>query len=136
MTDQWTAEYDDGGKFDKFFRGLPSYEQAVVSAAIEKVLEVYGQDICSGSWGKPLGGGLYEFRIGTTLDSLMLGDSDYVEAAGNDKKVLIRIFCAFYGEKVALLHHGYNKGKDPSAKRQQREIKAARKIHKRWAANK
>jgi hypothetical protein len=31
-----------------------------------------------------------------------------------------------------ILHHGYNKGKDPSKRRQAREIAAARRIHAEW----
>jgi len=34
----------------------------------------------------------------------------------------------FYGEKVVLLLGGYDKGKDPKEKRQQREIARARKL--------
>lgn len=135
MKSEWSTEYDEGGKFERFFLSLEGYEQAVVAAAIEHVLEVHGIDICSGSWGKSLGEGLYEFRIGTSLSALLKGSPDYEESPGEDKKVLVRVFCAFQGEKIVLLHHGYNKGKDPSKKRQQKEIKTARKLHKAWKAS-
>jgi len=46
--------------------------------------------------------------------------------------VLLRVFCTFYGDKIVLLYHGYNKKADPSEKRQQREIVKARKIHEHW----
>lgn len=36
-------------------------------------------------------------------------------------------FCHAYGDKVVLLLNGYDKGEDPSGRRQQREIRLARK---------
>ena len=46
--------------------------------------------------------------------------------------VLIRVICTFHGDKIVLLSSGYDKKKDPSDKRQQREIAKARKIHEQW----
>ncbi len=101
--------------------------------AFEHVLQVYGIDICSGEWGKPLGDGLYEFRIRKSLRTiLMSADIEVPEEAVVDRSVLIRVFCTFHGDKIVLLYHGYNKKRDPSAKRQQREIAKARKFHERW----
>ena len=42
--------------------------------------------------------------------------------------VLLRVFVHFRIEKVILLLGGYDKGKSPKAKRQQREIERARKL--------
>lgn len=39
------------------------------------------------------------------------------------------------GDKVTLLFQGYDKGKDPSDKKQQREIDKARKMLKSWKQN-
>ena len=41
--------------------------------------------------------------------------------------MLLRVFFHAYGERVVLLLGGYNKGKAPSERRQQREIATARK---------
>ncbi|MGP5124810.1 hypothetical protein ACTXJU_18305, partial [Glutamicibacter ardleyensis] len=49
-----------------------------------------------------------------------------------DKTVLLRIFCTFRGNRIVLLFQGYDKGKDPSSKRQEREIKQARKHLRAW----
>jgi hypothetical protein len=46
--------------------------------------------------------------------------------------VLLRVFCTFYGDRIVLLYHGYNKKADPSEKRQNREIAKARKLHEWW----
>lgn len=100
----------------------------MVLAAIDNVLKVYGIDICNGEWGKPLGGGLYEFRIRKPLHMITVDTGTF---AGN-RPVLLRLFCTFYGNKAVLLYHGYDKKADPSVKRQQHEIAKARKLHQRW----
>ncbi len=128
----WSVEYE-GDRFERFLRSLPPYEQAVLVAAIEHVLQVYGIDICSGEWGKPLGGGLYEFRVRRSLQSVLSSAGlEPTEGAGADRSVLLRVFCTFHGDKIVLLYHGYDKRTDPSEKRQQKEIAKARRIHDRW----
>lgn len=129
---EWSVEYE-GASFERFLFSLPSYEQAVLVAAVEHVLKAHGIDICSGEWGTPLGEGLYEFRIRKSLRTILAsarlvppGDT------GADRSVLLRVFCTFYGDKIVLLYHGYDKKADPSVKRQQREIARARKIHEHW----
>jgi hypothetical protein len=42
--------------------------------------------------------------------------------------VLLRVFVHFHGAKVILLIGGYDKGGDPSERRQQREIREARRL--------
>ncbi|MBF4574189.1 hypothetical protein ITJ64_16895 [Herbiconiux sp. VKM Ac-1786] len=55
-----------------------------------------------------------------------------VSRAGADRRVLLRVFCTFYGDRIVLLHHGYDKGADPSERRQNREIARARRLHEEW----
>ena len=43
----WSVEYE-GDAFERFLFSLPGYEQAVLIAAIEHVLQPYGIEICSG----------------------------------------------------------------------------------------
>lgn len=131
--DLWTVEYE-GELFERFFHGLPEYEQAALAAAITEVLQVRGIDVCAGEWGKPLGGGLYEFRIRRSLQAILkeAGSSIPDDLAGIDRQVLLRVFCTFYGQRVVLSYSGYDKRKDPSRKRQDREVARARKIHRRW----
>lgn len=128
----WSIEYE-GDAFERFLESLPGYEQAVLVAAIEHVLQVHGIEVCSGEWGKPLGDGLYEFRIRKSLGSILsTAGVEPPQATGSDRTVLLRVFCTFYGEKIVLLLSGYNKKTDPSDKRQQREIARARKLLARW----
>lgn len=129
----WTIEYE-GAAFERFSLSLRQYEQAVLTAALEKVLHVHGIAICSGEWGKPLGDGLFEFRIRKSLDAILgsTGTGLPTGFAGTDRPVLLRVFCTFYGNKIVLLYSGFDKKRDPSAKKQQKEIVRARKIHKEW----
>jgi len=47
---------------------------------------------------------------------------------------LLRVFCHAHGEKVVLLLGGYDKGREPSAKRQNVEIKRVKQRLVRWKA--
>ena len=119
----WSIEYE-GADFERFFSKLGGYEQAVLAAAINHVLKVHGVDICQGDWGKPLGDGLYEFRVRRSLQAILseAGLDAPPDLGGADRTVLLRVFCTFHGDRIVLLFHGYDKKKDPSEKRQEREI--------------
>ena len=130
MVERWAIEIasDD---FERFMRKLPEYERDVVDAAIRYVLAVEGIAICDTEWGKALGGGLYEFRVRRSLAAIL--SSAGISGTGRARRaVVVRVFCAFSGNKVVLLLGGYDKLRDPSAKRQQREIHAARATLAAW----
>ena len=100
------------------------------SAAIEGVLCALGLDLAKTEWLKALGGGLFEFRIRHTAEEIAarFGVETPVESSGAPESVLLRLFVHFYRQKVVLLFGGYDKGRAPSVKRQQTEIKEARKL--------
>jgi len=127
---EWTVEIA-GDDFVRFMRKLPEYERDVVDAAIHLVLAVEGIAICDTEWGKALGGGLYEFRVRRSLATI-LSSAGIADANRARRAVLVRVFCAFSGNKVIILLGGYDKLRDPSAKRQQREIAAARAALSAW----
>ncbi len=127
----WTIRLSDEKSFNRFVKKLSPYEEAVLFAAIDYILKPLGDDICSGEWGKPLGQGLYEFRVRQSLAAIYSGAGLTEEELPANAKlphssVLLRVFCTFEGSEVVLLLGGYNKGKDPSKRRQQVEIKKAR----------
>ena len=66
----WSVDYE-GNACERLLFSLPDYEQAVLVAAIEHVLQAYGIDICAGEYGKPLGEGLYEFRVRKSLRTIL-----------------------------------------------------------------
>lgn len=110
---------------------------AQLTAPVERFLEVYGPDICAGEWGKPLGSGLYEFRVSKSLAAIYSAAGvDRSPEPGDERRVLIRLFCTFYGDKIVLIYHGYDKGRDSSSRRQKKEIAKARAAHIQWKQTK
>ena len=72
------------------------------------------------SWEK----GLFEFRVDRTVKP---GDKIA-------EKIVLRVFCHAHGDRKILVLHGYDKGKSPSSRRQQREIETARSRLASWRA--
>jgi hypothetical protein len=105
---------------------LTDLELAALLSGFEHVLSHLGVNVCASEWGTHLGEGLFEFRIRHTAGEIaaMFGSGG---SGGGRGKVLLRVFCHAYGAKVVLLLNGYDKGGDPSGKRQQKEIRLARK---------
>jgi len=88
-------------------------ERRALGTAMREILQRQGIGVCGTPFGRQLGGGLFEFRL-------------------RESELLLRVFCHAYGERIVLLVHGYDKGDDPSAKRQTREIAEARRRLVRW----
>jgi len=89
------------------------------------ILQRHGVSVCGSEFGKQLGGGLFEFRLRDVVDA---------PDGGGSERVLLRVFCHAYGERVVLLLGGYDKGRSPSRSRQAREIATARTRLARWQA--
>lgn len=125
----WTVEFfeDDQGRQPArtWLDSLDSLKRASAIAAIEVVLTERGLDVCGTEYGRQLGSGLFEFRI--RHDEAVIRGKAGDGSDGERGEVLLRIFCHAYGQRVVLLLGGYDKGVDPSTRRQSREIEAARK---------
>lgn len=133
----WTVEFyeDAGGKrpVETWMAGLSTAEYAAVRAAIVHVLEPQGLALASTPWITPLGSGLYEFRIrhdAATIESMYRGSGTSRSRAPG--KILLRLFVHFHGNKIVLMLHGYDKGKDNSPTRQNKEIQRAQKMLRTW----
>lgn len=107
-----------------WLRGLSLRKRQVFGAAMNSVLQHLGVAVCETKYGKQLGGGLFEFRLRQ--------DADSMEPGLPPEKILLRGFCHAHGDKIVLLLGGYDKGEDPSRKRQQGEIEVARKRLADW----
>jgi putative component of toxin-antitoxin plasmid stabilization module len=109
---------------------LSDFKAAALDAAVVRVLCALGIDLAKTEWLKALGDGLFEFRIRHTAEEIVarFGDESPMDRSGAPESVLLRVFVHFYGQKVVLLLGGYDKGRAPSPKRQQAEIKQARKL--------
>lgn len=140
-TAPWKLEVfatDDGAEpFTTFADNLDDFTWAALDAALRAVLAPRGLDLVRTEWLKPLGTGLHEFRVRHDAAEIeqMFGGVDADEAANAispPRAILLRVFVHFYGDKVVLLLSGYDKAKDPSAKRQERDITQARKYLTAW----
>lgn len=137
----WTLEfYEEGGREPvlDFLRGLDELKEQALAAALRHVLAYEGLGVCGSSWGRWIAGapGIFEFRVrheaATILHERGLPVPAGMDAGSED--VLLRVFCHAHGQKVVLLLAAYDKGRDPSAKRQRAEIKRAKQRLKRWRA--
>ena len=90
--------------------------------SMRQQLQEKGVGICATSYGKQLGRGLFEFRLRRDPSSLAPPGQRPAPSA----RILLRVFCHAYGNKVVLLLGGYDKGADPSPRRQNDEIGIAR----------
>lgn len=130
---EWTLrvyEALDGTRpFEALLAGLDEYRREVLVIALRTVLARQGHNVCSSEWGKALRQGLYEFRVRKSLSVLCHAAGLEVPAGIRaDQQVLLRVFFAVEGQRVVLLLGGYDKGADPSEKRQEREIAMARRL--------
>jgi hypothetical protein len=109
---------------------LSPRRRRALGTAMRRVLQQLGIGVCATEYGKQLGGGLFEFRLrGQDLAKVApaRGPAEPAEA-----KMLLRVFCHAYGDRIVLLLAGYDKGDQPSARRQSAEIALARKRLKDW----
>jgi hypothetical protein len=125
----WEVEFfedDDGDEpVTRFLLDLKSPKRLAAIAAIEIVLAQQGIDVCRSDYGRPLGDGLYEFRV--RRDESTIRKRKGGATRGSSEAVLLRFFFTVYGDRIVLLLGGYDKGDDPSTRRQDREIRRARK---------
>jgi hypothetical protein len=123
-------EAEDGSvPYERFIGKLSDFQFAALDAAMGRVLAIRGLDLVRTEWLKALGEGLHEFRVRHDADEIaqMVGGEVSARARAPEA-VLLRVFVHFHGARVILLIGGYDKGGDPSERRQQREIREARRL--------
>jgi hypothetical protein len=115
---------------------LSATQRRAIGVALHEILGYEGVGVCQTEFGKALGGGLYEFRLRHDADEILARKGSLRRVAdklrGRSERILLRVFFHPHGDKLVLLLGGYDKGRYPSAKRQQQEIAAARKRLQDW----
>jgi len=109
---------------------LSPRKRRALGRAMGRILQALGVGVCGTEYGKQLGGGLFEFRLrGRDLARVVpaAGAGDPAEA-----RMLLRVFCHAYGDRIVLLLAGYDKGEHTSARRQSAEIALARSRLRDW----
>ncbi len=122
---------DEGGDEPvlDWLRSLDSAKRRAIGVAMHEILAKMGVEVCGTEFGKQLGQGLFEFRVRQPADQVLAraGHAKKGGGVGDEKNILLRVYCHAYADRVILLVAGYDKGKDASAKRENKEIALARK---------
>ena len=98
---------------------LTRVQRAALGRAMREVLQEKGVGVCGTEFGRQLRKGLFEFRLRRSVDE-------------EGEKILLRVFCHAYGNRIVLLLGGYDKGADPPPRRQNEEIAIARSRLADW----
>jgi hypothetical protein len=138
---EWEIEFYEEDRREPvldFLRDLDQIKKQALAAALSNVLAYEGIGVCRSSWGKWVQGapGIFEFRVRHDAASILSERGLPVpkELKEGSSEILLRVFCHAHGKKVVLLLAGYDKGKEPSSKRQNTEIKRAKQRLTRWKA--
>ena len=103
----WEIEIHYEFDYAGFLKSLKTEHALAVSIFLFEVAQISDLKQAPKSWIKPLKSGLFEFRISSS-------------------GALIRIFFTYKKGRIIFLLGAYDKGADPSSKRQQNEIAIAR----------
>lgn len=116
--------------YESFRTSLDEYARAALDISVQEILAKQGHNVCaSPKTGKNLKRGLYEFKIGKPLATICSDLGIPVPPQFSEAKdVLLRVFFSVEGAKIVLLLSGYNKKKDDSSRRQDKEIEVARTL--------
>lgn len=106
---------------------LTPTQRRAIGVAMAEILQIEGIGVCRGAYGKQLGDGLFEFRLRHDAGEILRSLGKPARDEPQRERILLRVFCHAHGDQLILLLGGYDKGADPSAKRQQREITEARR---------
>ena len=134
---EWYREGDDAPVYRWLTEELSEQACALVGAAILEILQADGPNVCETRFGRQLGKGIFEFRLDGDPQPWI--DEARKRRGKNPKNreppegaVQYRIFCHAHGNKIILLLGAYDKGEDPSKRRQADEIQTARKRLRTW----
>lgn len=106
---------------------LTPTQRRAAGVALREILEPLGVGVCRTAYGKQLGDGLFEFRLRHDAAEVLRSVGKPARPGSGGERILLRIFCHALGDRLILLLAGYDKGADPSPRRQQREIQLARR---------
>lgn len=106
---------------------LTPFQRRSIGIAMSEILEVNGINVCDTEYGKNLGQGLFDFRLRHGADDIVAMFTTKTPDERDKEPILLRVYCHAYGDKIVLLLAGYDKQADASRKRENQEIKLARK---------
>jgi hypothetical protein len=100
-------EDEDGRQpFTVWAENLSETKFVSLDAALRLVLAERGLDLARTEWLKPLGEGLYEFRVRHDSDEIRQMFAGQGAPPRRRERILLRVFVHFYGGRVILLLGG------------------------------
>lgn len=138
----WEIEFfetNDGRKpvLEWIKTDLSPTKRRALGTSMRRVLQTQGPAVARSGWGRPVEKGIFEFRLrmnGKEIINLEAEIHGITEGEARERfglnpseDVLLRVFCTSRAGTVVLLLHAYDKGEDPSKRRQQNEIAEARR---------
>lgn len=135
----YTLEFYEDANGDepvlRWLRSLTPRKRRAMGVALFEILQHEGPNVVGSNFGKPIGGGIFEFRLDQDATQVLArkGKAGKPEPGG-PAKILLRLFCHAHGNKILLLLAGYDKGTRPSARQQQEQIQLAKERLKDWKA--
>jgi hypothetical protein len=115
----FTIEFYEAPTGDKPVLGwirqdLSVRQRRALGYALYRLLQRHDIGICDTEFGRQLGGGLFEFRL-------------RLSERTDGERATLRVFCHATGDHLVLLLGAYDKGRDPTRRRQAIEIRTARR---------
>ena len=116
--------------------GLSPQKRRALGTAMNEILQDLGPEVVKTNFGKALGQGLFEFRLDQDVGQILArkGKKPKRRDLADGGRILLRVFCHAFGNRIVLLLGGYDKGERPSMPHQQSQIGVARVRLKEWKA--
>ncbi len=119
----------------RWLRGLSPRKRRAMGVALFEILQHEGPYVVGTNFGKPIGGGIFEFRLDQDSAEILARKGKRARPEKSEPaKILLRVFCHAHGNKIILLLAGYDKGERPTARHQQEQIQLAKERLKSWKA--
>jgi len=139
VTPSYTLEFYEDEHGDepvlRWLRELTPRKRRAMGVALYEILQYEGPHVVGTNFGKPIGGGIFEFRLDQDASQILARKGKPARTETSEPaKILLRVFCHAHGDKVVLLLAGYDKGERPSARHQQEQIELAKERLRDWKA--
>ena len=119
----------------RWLRSLAPRKRRAMGVALFEILQHEGPNVVGTNFGKPIGGGVFEFRLDQDSTEILARKG---KSARPDRsppaKIVLRVFCHAHGNKVVLLLAGYDKAEHTSSGYQQAQIEIAKARLRAWRA--
>ena len=127
-------EDDDGNEpVLEWLRRLSPRKRRAIGVAMFEILQHEGPHVVGTNFGKPIGGGIFEFRLDQDATQVLARKGKPARAETvQPAKILLRVFCHAHGDRIVLLLAGYDKGERSSPRHQQEQIELARARLRNW----